>query len=250
MRYSQGNQSTWKSPIFRDQAFDPTRQPDIWHRKDEGLTPSCSGWKPAPVSLAILVFVKFPVPGKVKTRLAATLGVDAASSIYRRMAEHVCSLLPEWATPVLLFDPPERQIDIENWLRPQLPQKAIFEPQASGDLGRRLREAFDGAFKAYSQVAAIGTDCVDLDVAIFDECLTALRTTDCVIGPASDGGFYLIALSRRCPGLFDGVPWSSSETFSKTMENACAAGFSVHLLPELHDIDTETDWKRVEAKLA
>jgi len=202
------------------------------------------------VSETILLFVKYPTPGKVKTRLAATVGAEEATRIYRRMVEHICALLPQSIVPVVHFDPPERRLDFEQWLGPLLSSDAVFEPQVSGDLGARLREAFRKALGMHSAVAAIGTDCVEIDGAILRECHEALAQSDCVIGPASDGGYYLIALSRSCPELFEGVPWSTAETFEKTMEIASAAGLSVHLLPELHDVDTESDWKRAEATLA
>lgn len=201
------------------------------------------------MSNAILVFVKYPTPGKVKTRLAVTLGEDEAARIYRQMAEYVCARLPAAAVPIVMFDPPEKELAIEEWLRPILTPEAVFEAQAEGDLGARLADAFASALSVHARVTAIGTDCLDLDAGIFRECEAALEHSDCVIGPASDGGYYLIALKRDCRELFQDVPWSSPETLERTMEIACGAGLSVHLLPELHDVDTETDWNRVAEKL-
>src|SRR5262245_2070663 len=117
----------------------------------------------------LLLFVKCPEPGKVKTRLAAEIGKQEASDAYRQLTETVCASMPIDVEQVVMFDPPEQRAAIEAWLSEKLPM-ARFEPQSAGDLGRRLTAAFDQAFDGGAQqVAAIGSDCVELSAPIYQE---------------------------------------------------------------------------------
>lgn len=193
----------------------------------------------------ILLFVKWPEPGRVKTRIAATAGAERAAEIYRELVARVCAQLP-LATPVIVhFDPPERRADIEAWLAPKLPPSSTFEPQVRGELGARLQAAFASAFAAgWEHVAVIGSDCVEVMPAIFSE---AWDAEDAAIGPTEDGGYYLLALRREQPALFENIRWSTSETLADTLARAGAEGVQMHRLPTLNDVDTESDWMRVSA---
>ena len=197
----------------------------------------------------VLVFLKNPTPGQVKTRLAASVGDSAAAEIYRRMVEHVCRVLPGDVTPWVLFDPPESRCVLESWLRPLLSPNVKFIPQSHGDLGERLSHAFDAALAVAEAVAAIGTDCIDINEKTFSDAWDALERSDCVLGPTDDGGYYLIAMKRRLPVVFFDIAWSTEYTLSETLDRACAGGFGVHLLQTFHDVDTESDWKRAKARL-
>jgi uncharacterized protein len=196
----------------------------------------------------VLLFVKFPEPGKVKTRLAATLGPERAATLYRGMAEEVLRRVPPEDEVLVLYDPPERAAEIEAWLRGlSTGRKMVFLAQAAGDLGVRLEVAFTAAFAAgFEAVAAIGSDCVELTAAHFVEAWQALETHDVALGPTIDGGYYLIALRAPRPEIFTGIAWSTDAVFRQTLDRAAAAGLSVHILPTLRDVDTEEDWKRVE----
>jgi len=205
---------------------------------------------------AILLFLKHPTPGRVKTRLAATAGLEAALSIYRTMVEHVCRCLPSEATPIVLFDPPESGQEMREWLQPLLESHARWIPQCSGDLGARLSMAFAGAFDAgFSRVAAIGCDCLDLTPTVFEEAFRAVSPRDgvpanyeAVIGPTRDGGYYLIALSTHRPGLFEQIAWSTEKTLADTLERAAEQHLRVFLLEKQNDIDTEEDWIREKSR--
>ena len=119
----------------------------------------------APLKRAILFFVKFPEPGKVKTRLAADIGPERAAEIYRALTETVCARLRAAVDCALLvfFDPAEKKSAIESWLRPLLNERAQFIPQSVGDLGARLTDAFARAFSAgFEKAAAIGSDCAPI----------------------------------------------------------------------------------------
>src|SRR5215212_5930558 len=147
------------------------------------------------VRRAILLFLKWPEPGRVKTRLAAALGAQEAAEAYRALVAEVCRRLPAEPDLVVMCDPPERTCEIAVWVRGLVaPRSVAFLPQAAGDLGARLMHAFEVAFaQGYDMAAAIGSDCVELTCAHFEEAWRELETADGVIGPTFDGGYYLLA---------------------------------------------------------
>ena len=200
---------------------------------------------------AILLFVKYPEPGKVKTRLAATLGAEMAADIYRRLVAAVVAGLPDGDDLIVVFDPPERRAQVEEWLQSLLAERrADFTAQAAGDLGVRLERAFADAFdQGFGKVAVIGSDCIELTPATFSETWQALEAHDAVLGPSTDGGYYLLALRQPCAALFHGVAWSTDAVRAQTRARAQAAGLAVHELAALPDIDTEADWRRAAEKL-
>ena len=203
------------------------------------------------VRRAILLFVKYPEPGKVKTRLAATLGAEMAADIYRRLVAAVVAGLPDGDDLIVVFDPPERRAQVEEWLQSLLAERrADFTAQAAGDLGVRLERAFADAFdQGFGKVAVIGSDCIELTPATFSETWQALEAHDAVLGPSTDGGYYLLALRQPCAALFHGVAWSTDAVRAQTRARAQAAGLAVHELAALPDIDTEADWRRAAEKL-
>ena len=197
---------------------------------------------------AILLFVKYPEPGKVKTRLAATLGAVEAAGIYRRLVAAVVAGLPREDDLAVLFDPPEKRAQVADWLQSLLAgRRADFVAQAAGDLGERLERAFAEAFeRGFAKVAVIGSDCIELTPAVFSETWQALETHDAVLGPSTDGGYYLLALRQPCAALFRGIAWSTDAVRAQTLAQAQAAGLAVRELAALPDIDTEADWRRAE----
>jgi uncharacterized protein len=198
----------------------------------------------------ILFFVKNPEPGQVKTRLGATIGHEQAAAAYRRIVEAICAMLPSGVRILVAFDPPDKQEVVQKWLSPLLGSRASYIPQGNGDLGNRLVTSFEAAFHHGSRVAVIGSDCIDLTKSIWDQTWRSLEQHDCVIGPSADGGYYLMALKKPCPELFQSIPWSTESTLQVTLQRAAETGLTVHLLPVLEDIDTEKDWKRASQKLA
>lgn len=193
----------------------------------------------------ILIFVKWPQAGRVKTRIAATTGAERAAEIYRELVTRVCAQLPRTTPVIVYFDPPKRRAEIEAWLAPKLPPSSTFEPQACGDLGIRLQAAFASAFDAgWEHVAVIGSDCVEITPAIFEK---AWGEDDAAIGPTEDGGYYLLSLRRAEPALFENIRWSTEHTLADTISRAVAAGVRLRRLPILRDVDTESDWLRATA---
>jgi len=199
----------------------------------------------------ILVFVKWPEPGRVKTRLGAEVGNDEAAAIYRQLAERVFALVDEAPADEIriVFDPQDRETAFRDWIGPWFrhSEAVSFHPQASGNLGDRLRNAFAAVFENENTLAAaIGTDCIEIDAATFEETWSALESgnTDAVFGPARDGGYYLLGLGGMQPALFTKIPWSTEKTLEASLANAEAAGLRVTLLDAKNDIDTLADWQQ------
>jgi uncharacterized protein len=176
----------------------------------------------------------------VKTRLAAAIGVQAAADLYRALAEHVL----EATTPfpgdferLVFFDPPESLADVREWL----PGVRLMA-QSGHDLGARMADAFARAFARGAQrVAIVGTDAPGVSRATARQAFSALDGADVVIGPAADGGYYLIALTESRPGLLAGIEWSTPMVREQTLARAAAAGLVVSELPPLRDVDTLDD---------
>lgn len=189
----------------------------------------------------VVIFARAPRLGTVKTRLAATLGHPEALRVYRWLAERTLGTVrsgEQWTWEVR-FTPHDAGAEIEQWLGP-----VPAHPQAEGDLGERMESAIGEALAAgATSVVVIGTDCPGLDDTLLRAAFHALRETDVVLGPASDGGYYLVGMRDAHRALFRGIPWSCAETLACTVAAARLAGLRVTLLEERHDIDTEPDWR-------
>jgi uncharacterized protein len=193
----------------------------------------------------LLVFLKPPRPGAVKTRLAAALGPDAACAAYAELLETLLARLSALPGVQLCYAPPEAKSEIKPWLRPGW----TACPQTGGDLGARLQAAFSDHFKSDAQrVVIIGSDCPEVTAADIEDAWLALEAHDVVIGPALDGGYWLIGLRAPRPGLFTSMPWSTDRVFTETMCRARDDGLRVAVLRELADVDTIEDWERWRAR--
>jgi len=191
-------------------------------------------------SSQLIVFVRAPQPGKVKTRLAAGIGNEAAARAYRSLVDRLVHRLERLRQVELHYDPPGAEEQIRPWLQPGWTAR----PQAAGDLGGRMQTAFATAFNGGAdRVAIIGTDCPDIAVDDIAAAWNGLDTGDLVLGPAVDGGYWLIALRAPQPILFSQMPWSTSNVLVETMARASRLGLQTRLLRELRDIDTAEDWR-------
>ncbi|MEM9617423.1 MAG: TIGR04282 family arsenosugar biosynthesis glycosyltransferase [Pseudomonadota bacterium] len=185
----------------------------------------------------VIIFVKAPQAGRVKTRLGADVGMGRAAALFRIMTERTISeaMKGPWRT-LLAVDPPRAVAGFETlW-----PSQLARTPQARGDLGARMRHAFDIA--PTGPVAIIGADAPGMRVRHLREAFAALKGADAVFGPAEDGGYWLIGLSRRrvAPGLFNGVRWSTRHALADTVESL-PSQFRIQYLERLRDIDTAHD---------
>lgn len=192
-----------------------------------------------PPPAAILVFVRAPEAGRVKTRLAAEIGGAAALRVYLRLAEH--ALVEARALGVAVrvhFTPADAGEGVRAWLG----AGADYLPQAEGGLGDRMRDAFDAAFAAgFGRVAVVGSDLPGLSAGLLRRALAALDGADAVLGPARDGGYYLLGLRRPVPEAFEGIAWSTGEVFGATLARLRAAGIEPALLETLADVDVAGD---------
>ncbi|GAB3824908.1 TIGR04282 family arsenosugar biosynthesis glycosyltransferase [Hymenobacter jeollabukensis] len=192
----------------------------------------------------LLIFARYPELGKVKTRLAAGLGEEAALDIYRQLLDHTQAAvapLPIESTLWLAAAPPPGAGPLWPGTRQQL------QP-AAADLGQRMAHAFAAAFAEGAQrTVVIGTDCPGLSTDILVAAFRQLHGHDVVLGPADDGGYYLLGLRQPQSALFEGIHWSTDSVLRDTLARAAAAGLTVALLPTLHDVDTAEDWRRWQA---
>lgn len=194
----------------------------------------------------LIVFVKAPRPGLVKTRIAEVLGAEAAAAIYRRLAECVLANLAGLREVELRFAPDDALPEIAPWLCPGW----RANPQGGGDLGVRLERAFADAFAAGARrVVVIGSDCPEVRTADIRDAWQALAGAGVALGPAQDGGYWLIGLAQPQPRLFTDLPWSTADVFRQTVERARALGLRVARLRQLADVDTAADWQAFQAGL-
>lgn len=187
----------------------------------------------------LIVFLKAPRPGTVKTRLAQTAGAERACAIYREMVETVLTSLGPVRQVTLCFAPDDAEDEIKPWRRAGW----AAAPQGDGDLGERLHRAFASAFAAGAErVVIIGSDCPEVRSSDVRAAWQELRSFDLVAGPAADGGYWLIGLRAPQPELFRDIAWSSDQVLGQTLARAKALGLRIQLLRILTDIDTEADW--------
>ncbi len=191
-------------------------------------------------SCLLVIFTKNPEKGEVKTRLARGVGEEKALEVYETLREHTARVTEcveaERMVYYSRFIPASDLFRTENFL-PRL--------QKGDDLGERMFHAMKEGFEAgFAHVVLIGTDCYELSYKILNEAFCALERCDAVIGPATDGGFYLIGLNRVLPELFLDRKWSTCEVFWETTTILQHFAIEYERLPELSDIDTIDDLKK------
>lgn len=185
----------------------------------------------------LVIFARNPVLGKVKTRLAAEIGEQQALEIYLRLLEHTHKVAEEAAGDVHIYY--TDSIDEFGLLDYFKFKKRL---QAGEDLGVRMFTAIETGLKeGYRKVAVIGSDCIELTTDIIDEAFAELDTHDCVLGPANDGGYYLIGLKVARDFLFEDKPWGTADVLLDTIIDLQNAQMSFSLLPTLNDVDTKKD---------
>jgi len=197
---------------------------------------------PTPNKDHLIVFARWPEAGRVKTRLAKDLGEIAATELYRMFVEEILQTTRSLSLQRhLFFFPAERAAEISNWLQAE---SIDLQPQAEGDLGAKMHAAFSQLFAgAARKILIIGTDSPDLPTSIFTDALNALDTVDAVIGPAYDGGYYLLGFTRKgyLPDVFSNISWSTETVASQTVKILQAGNRTFKQLPMWNDIDTVDD---------
>ncbi|BAY36972.1 hypothetical protein NIES2111_13060 [Nostoc sp. NIES-2111] len=197
----------------------------------------------------LIIFSRYPEPGKTKTRLIPALGAGGAANLQRQMTEYTLSQVKELQQVInvsseVRFVGGDVQL-MQNWLGADL----VYQPQGDGDLGLRMTRSLYDAFQAQAtQVVIIGIDCPGLNFQILTQAFEQTYTVDLVLGPAVDGGYYLIGLRRFVPELFINIDWGSSQVLHQTVEIANKLNLSYHYLPQLADVDRPEDlpiWQQV-----
>jgi rSAM/selenodomain-associated transferase 2/rSAM/selenodomain-associated transferase 1 len=190
----------------------------------------------------LMIFTRYPEPGRTKTRLIPAIGAERAAELQRRMTEETvlradaCSRNRALAVEIRYDGCAEEHI--AQWLG----KERDYKVQGDGDLGDRLERAFAESFRAGAdRVAAVGIDCPDLTPEIMERAFESLRSKDLALGPARDGGYYLIGLRRHLPPLFRNVPWGSDTVLEKTLEIAREFRVETELLETLSDVDRPED---------
>ncbi len=181
----------------------------------------------------LMIFVKNPVPGKAKTRLAASIGDQKALDIYKFLLSYTAYIASEVESTRTVYY--SSYIEKNDMFSPNQFHKSI---QSDGDLGVKMNEAFDYSFhQGYSKNVIIGSDCYELNHDIIKGAFQMLDEKDFVIGPAADGGYYLLGMKQKEPAIFQNKHWSSSRLYADTLIDFEAFGYSYHELPTLSDID-------------
>lgn len=184
----------------------------------------------------LMIFVKNRQPGKVKTRLAETLGNNKALEIYKKLILHTLHVAEKIDV--------EREIwysdfkGNDQWGENKFQKKL----QVGDDLGVRMKNAFEEGFKnGAKNVVIIGSDCISITPSHIRNAFACLEGSDAVIGPAEDGGYYLLGLSKMIPELFEDINWSTKTVFDQTVQALRSNNHSHETLETLNDIDTESD---------
>jgi len=198
----------------------------------------------------VLVFLKAPRSGEVKTRLAAEIGDDLAVEIYRGLTAEVLRATEAAGSPtfsrIVCFAPRGAEEEIAAWLG----DHHVLEPQSDGDLGARIEHAFATSFaRGSSKTVIVGTDSLSIDRAAVGSAFASLDDADLVLRAAEDGGYTLIGLKQSQAALFTGIAWSTSLVLKETLARAAARGLRAVVEGPDADIDTLEDlrknWSRI-----
>lgn len=201
----------------------------------------------------LIIFTRYPEPGKTKTRLIPALGAVGAANLQRQMTEYTLLQVEALAktTPMsweVRFTGGNYQLMVD-WLGDDL----LYHAQGEGNLGSRMGRSLTQAYKSGAQkVIIIGVDCPGINAHILTQAFEQLHTHDLVLGPAIDGGYYLIGLCRPFPELFVNIDWGTSQVLQQTLNIAQELKISVSLLPPLADVDLPEDlaiWEQYSGNL-
>ena len=189
----------------------------------------------------LLLFTKNVEKGKVKTRLASTVGDDKALEIYEQLLDYTISITDKLPFPKHVYYAWKIEEEEDRWSKEGFEKKL----QAKGDLGDKMKHAFQQSFeKGFEKVIIIGTDCAEINQDDVLEAEALLKENDVVIGPALDGGYYLLAMRKMHNCVFENKPWSTEKLFDLTIKELREKGISFALLKPKSDIDYEEDWMR------
>ena len=178
----------------------------------------------------LIVFSRTPVPGKVKQRIARALGQNKALSIHHKLFDYTLQVVRSSGLPYkIYFSGPAATLPVD------------YELQHGKDLGQRMLNCFKKELKQADSVCLIGSDCLEITPVILQQAFAVLANYDVVLGPAHDGGYYLVGMKAVYPKLFTNITWGTNTVLEKTLAVCRNQGLSYALLPTLNDIDYKED---------
>lgn len=194
----------------------------------------------------LVIFTRYPEPGTTKTRLAKLLGPVKAAEIQKKLTEHTLQqaerLLQLSSVSISIYFDGGSPKKMQEWLG----TVGTYRCQGEGDLGSRMARAVGETFKqGFSKIVIIGTDCPCLQADHIKEAFETLDRKDLVLGPAADGGYYLIGLRQHEEALFKNIDWGTASVLAKTLNLAAAKDLSCTLLEKLHDVDRPEDLNHI-----
>lgn len=206
------------------------------------------------MKVCVIVFAKNPVPNQVKTRLVPTLSPGQAATLYTAFLTDWCDTLAKLSDVdlIIAYTPAEARSDLQALIR----NDAIYIPQIGADLGERLTSATQWAVEnRYTKILLVGSDSPTLPISYILKASTRLDSRDAVIGPSTDGGYYLIgfsadALGTTVPYIFEEIAWSTADVFQQTVARIRSLKATLGLLPPWYDIDTAEDLAFLHAHLS
>ena len=197
----------------------------------------------------VILFTRCPQIGKCKSRLIPALGAEGAMKVHKQLVSHVLKELKRFLastdnTYLYIYYHGGTLRDIQQWLG----SGHLFKQQQGDTLGERMATALIHGLEKNQNSILIGSDCPGIRSRILADGLEALKHNDIVLGPAHDGGYYLIGVAQnmpqaKCRQLFEDITWGTEQVFAQTLIHADTMGLKTHILNKLHDIDTEEDLK-------
>jgi len=196
----------------------------------------------------IIVFLRVPEKGRVKTRLSVFLNDTFVLKLYKGLVKDTLDVIETSGDNALYFWPPGKKEVLQKWLG----NKYAFAVQKGDNLGQKMSNAFVDMFeKGYTYALLIGTDIPELSVNMITLAYQELQTADAVIGPSDDGGYYLIGFQKSefSKNVFEGIDWSTTLVLNQTLGNMERESIQYHLLPGLNDIDTPKDFDALSCRV-
>ncbi len=189
----------------------------------------------------LLLFLKEPVVGKVKTRLGAVLGMEKATEIYKKFILYLSKKNLNHNYEVHVY-----YSETQNplWLKEVFSNRTHFHPQIGGNLGQRLSNAINSQFKtSNAKLVILGGDSPDLPLEYINNAFASFKTHDICIGPSHDGGYYLIGLGHPIPEIFENISWGENTVFKETLDICEKLNKPAYILPKWWDVDTVEDYQ-------
>ena len=200
-------------------------------------------------SSGLIIFVKAPQPGKVKTRLGRSIGMDKSCEVYRQFGRDWIARLNQLGLPLLIFyAPQEERPSIQSWLG----DSHHYYPQQGGDLGDRMTHAFSQGFElGFEHLMIFGSDSPDIPLDVIQQGIQKIQGDNIVVGPSNDGGYYSIGFSQKqwFPEIFENIEWSSESVYQSTIDILSQHHKSVMPLQVWFDVDTLDDLKELYLRI-